>query len=72
MNEHRDDGFEIDAELEAGLRDDLRRDIVPPPTPAHLREAVEMMAADHGRRTRAPRKSCCAEPRPWRAWPWLS
>lgn len=54
MNEHRDDGFEIDAELEAGLRDDLRRDIVPPPTPAHLREAVEMMAADHGRRTRAP------------------
>jgi len=55
MNEHRDDGFEIDAELEAGLRDALRRDIVPPPTPAHVREAVEMLAADRGRRTRAPR-----------------
>jgi hypothetical protein len=59
MNENRDTGsrerFAPDTELEARLRSDLRRSIVPPPVPPHLRDAVETMAVNRGRETGARR-----------------
>jgi len=41
--------------LQAGLRSDLQRSIVPPPIPVHVREAVELMAVNRGRETGARR-----------------
>jgi photosystem II stability/assembly factor-like uncharacterized protein len=53
MNENRDagsrDSSDPDADVEVRLRSDLRRSIVPPPTPAHVRESVELMAVNRGR-----------------------
>ncbi len=59
MNENRDNGSgdfpDQDAALQAGLRSDLQRSIVPPPIPVHVREAVELMAVNRGRETGARR-----------------
>jgi hypothetical protein len=59
MNENRDNGSgdrgEPSSDLEARLRSDLRRSIVPPSTPPHVRNAVEMMAVTRGRETGARR-----------------
>jgi hypothetical protein len=59
MNENRDSGSgdfpDQDAALQAGLRSDLQRSIVPPPIPVHVREAVELMAVNRGRETGARR-----------------
>ena len=49
MNEN-----DFDMELEAQVRAELRRTIVPPATPAHARETVERMAASAGRGTPIP------------------
>ncbi len=50
MNERRAPGFDVDPELEAHVRDALRRSIVPPATPRHVREAIETLADDRGER----------------------
>jgi hypothetical protein len=59
MTEHRGNGSgdraTSNAEFEVRLRADLRGSIVPPPTPAHVRAAVESMAVNRGRETGARR-----------------
>jgi hypothetical protein len=49
MNHDDVDGFEIDGAVEAEIGTEVRRAIVPPATPLHVRAAVEMMAANGGR-----------------------